>query len=73
MWAGLHLWRSHSVLFSALGDSGTMTHFQGGQFEDGKALECVCVFLESVSPSMIGSGSEALVSLSSPMEGENFF
>ena len=50
-----------------------MTHFQGGQFEDGKALECVCVFLESVSPSMIGSGSEALVSLSSPMEGENFF
>lgn len=25
-------------LFSALGDPGTKTHFQGGQFEDRKAL-----------------------------------
>ena len=31
------------------------------------------MFLESVPASMIGSGSVALVSLSSPVEGENFF
>lgn len=69
MWAGLYLWGVIWPFFS-LRWSWNHDPFSGWAVWDSASWVGVCFLRLS---SMIGSGSVALVSLSSPMEGEKLF